>query len=104
MRDICRAYELLLDPSVPAETYNVASGRVVELGEVLDLLVGMARCPIQVEPDPARSRPSDLTVISGDPSRLQAATGWTPTIPLEQTLADALDFARSATAERMAST
>ena len=104
VRDICRAYELLLDPSVPAETYNVASGRVVELGEVLDLLVGMARCPIQVEPDPARSRPSDLTVISGDPSRLHAATGWTPTIPLEQTLADALDFARHAAAERMAST
>jgi GDP-4-dehydro-6-deoxy-D-mannose reductase len=104
VRDVCRAYELLLDSSVPAETYNVASGRVVELGEVLDLLVGMANCPIQVELDPARSRPSDLTVISGDPSRLHAATGWAPAIPLEQTLADALDFARRAVAERMAST
>jgi GDP-4-dehydro-6-deoxy-D-mannose reductase len=104
VRDVCRAYELLLDPSVPAETYNVASGRIVELGEVLDLLVGMAHCPIRVELDPARSRPSDLTVISGDPLRLHAATGWTPAIPLEQTLADALDFARAAAAARMAST
>jgi GDP-4-dehydro-6-deoxy-D-mannose reductase len=104
VRDTCRAYELLLDPSVPAGTYNVASGRAVELSEILDLLIGMARCPIQVEIDPARSRPSDLTVICGDPSRLHAATGWTPTIPLEQTLADALDFARAAAAERMAST
>ena len=103
VRDVCRAYELLLDPAVPAETYNIASGRVAEMRELLDLLVGMARCPIQVEPDPARSRPSDLTVISGDASRLQAATGWTPTIPLEQTLADALDFARQAATERMAS-
>ncbi len=104
VRDICRAYELLLDPSVPGEIYNVASGRVVEMREVLDLLIGMARCPIQVELDPSRSRPSDLSVISGDSSRLRAATGWTPTIPLEQTLADALDFARQAVAERMAST
>jgi GDP-4-dehydro-6-deoxy-D-mannose reductase len=104
VRDICRAYELLLDPSVPAGTYNIASGRVVEMRHVLDLLVGMARCPIEVEADPERSRRSDLTVISGDPSRLHAATGWTPTIPLEQTLADALDFARHAAAERMAST
>jgi GDP-4-dehydro-6-deoxy-D-mannose reductase len=64
----------------------------------------MAHCPIRVELDPARSRPSDLTVISGDPSRLHAATGWTPAIPLEQTLADALDFARAAAAARMAST
>jgi GDP-4-dehydro-6-deoxy-D-mannose reductase len=103
VRDICRAYELLLDPSVPAEIYNVSSGRVVEMREVLDLLVGMARCPIQVERDPARSRRSDLTVVSGDSSRLRAATGWEPTTPLEQTLVDALDFARQAVAERMAS-
>jgi GDP-4-dehydro-6-deoxy-D-mannose reductase len=103
VRDVCQAYELLLDPSVPAEIYNVSSGRVVEMREVLDLLVGMARCPIQVERDPARSRRSDLTVVSGDASRLRAATGWEPRISLEQTLADALDFARQAVAERMAS-
>jgi nucleoside-diphosphate-sugar epimerase len=41
-------------------------------------------------------------VVSGDSSRLRAATGWEPTIPLEQTLADALDFARQVS-ERMAS-
>ncbi len=35
-------------------------------------------------------------MIAGDASRLRAATGWAPTIPLEQTLADALDFARHA--------
>ena len=103
VRDVCRAYELLLDPSVPAEIYNVSSGRVVEMREVLDLLVGMARCPIQVERDPARGRRSDLTVVSGDSSRLRAATGWEPAIPLEQTLADTLDVARQAVAERMAS-
>jgi GDP-4-dehydro-6-deoxy-D-mannose reductase len=103
VRDVCRAYELLLDPSVPAQAYNVASGRAVEMRELLGLLVELARCPIEVEPDPTRSRPSDLPVVSGDPARLQAATGWAPTIPLEQTLADALDHARQAAAERMAS-
>jgi GDP-4-dehydro-6-deoxy-D-mannose reductase len=33
-------------------------------------------------------------VVCGDPSKLRAATGWTPEIPLEQTLADALEAAR----------
>ena len=103
VRDVCRAYELLLDPSVPAQAYNVASGRAVEMRELLGLLVELARCPIEVEPDPTRTRPSDLAVVSGDPARLQAATGWAPTIPLEQTLADALDHARQAAAERIAS-
>jgi GDP-4-dehydro-6-deoxy-D-mannose reductase len=104
VRDVCRAYELLLEPSVPAETYNVASGRTVEMRQVLNMLVGMARCPIQVEPDPARSRPSDLAVVCGDASRLREATGWAPSIPLEETLADALDDARQHVTERMAGT
>jgi GDP-4-dehydro-6-deoxy-D-mannose reductase len=102
VRDVCRAYELLLDPSVPADTYNVAGGRTVEMGEVLELLVALAQVTIEVEPDPARSRPSDLPLVCGDASRLRGATGWKPMIPLEQTLADTLDAARRATT-RMAS-
>jgi GDP-4-dehydro-6-deoxy-D-mannose reductase len=97
VRDVCRAYQLLLDSSVPAGTYNVASGHAVEMREVLDLLVGLARSPIEVEHDPARSRPSDLPLVCGDASRLRDTTGWKPTIPLEQTLADTLDAARRAT-------
>jgi GDP-4-dehydro-6-deoxy-D-mannose reductase len=102
VRDVCRAYELLLDPSVASGTYNVAGGRTVEMGEVLELLIGLAQAPIEVEPDPARGRPSDLPVVCGDASRLRDATGWEPMIPLEQTLADTLDAARRATT-RMAS-
>jgi GDP-4-dehydro-6-deoxy-D-mannose reductase len=100
---VTRAYEALLDPSVPDGTYNVASGHSVAMREVLDILVSLARCPIEVEEDPSRFRASEVTELSGDPSKLQAATGWAPTIPLEQTLADALDAARAAVAERMAS-
>ena len=97
-----RAYELLLEPSVPAGTYNVAGGRTVEMREVLELLLGLANAPIEVEPDPALMRPADLPVVCGDASRLRDATGWEPMIPLEQTLADTLDAARRATT-RMAS-
>jgi GDP-4-dehydro-6-deoxy-D-mannose reductase len=104
VRDVCRAYRLLLDPSVPPDTYNVASGRAVSMEEVLQFLVGLARCPIDVEPDPDRFRPAELPVVCGDASRLRSATGWKPQIPLEQTLADALDYARNAVSERAAQT
>jgi GDP-4-dehydro-6-deoxy-D-mannose reductase len=103
VRDVVRAYVLLLDPSVPRGTYNVASGHAVAMREVLDTLLAMARCPIDVEIDPARSRPTDLPEVCGDAAKLRTATGWTPTIPLEQTLADALEAARQTVAERMAS-
>jgi GDP-4-dehydro-6-deoxy-D-mannose reductase len=103
VRDVTRAYEALLDPSVPAGTYNVASGNAVAMREVLDVLVSLATCPIEVEEDPSRLRASEVAELSGDASKLRAATGWAPTIPLEQTLADTLDAARAAVAERMAS-
>ena len=90
VRDVCRAYRLLLDPGVPAGTYNVASGRAVRLSRVVELLVGLAGVPVEVERDETRLRPADVPVLCGDPSKVRAATGWTPEIPLEQTLADAL--------------
>ena len=102
VRDVCRAYEALLDRSVPAGTYNVASGGAVEMHEVLDILVGLAECAIEVVRDPERARPADLPVVCGDSTLLRATTSWTPTIPLDETLADTLQAARAA-AERMAS-
>ena len=94
VRDVARAYALLLDPAVSAETYNVASGVSVTMEHVLELLVSLARVPVQVERDESRVRPADIERLCGDPAKLQAATGWKPEIPLEQTLADALAAAR----------
>jgi GDP-4-dehydro-6-deoxy-D-mannose reductase len=94
VRDVSRAYRLLLDPAVPAGTYNVASGRTVKMAEVVDLLVGLARVPVSVERDESRVRPADIPRLSGDASKMRAATGWKPEIPLEQTLADTLAAAR----------
>ena len=94
VRDVSRAYRLLLDPSVPAGTYNVASGRTVKMAEVVDLLVGLARVPVRIERDESRVRPADIPRLAGDASKLRAATGWEPEIPLEETLADTLAAAR----------
>ena len=94
VRDVCRAYRSLLDASVPAGTYNVGSGRTVTMAHVAELLVELARVPVQVERDESRVRPAEIPRLAPDPTRLQAATGWRPAIPLEQTLADTLAAAR----------
>lgn len=96
VRDVCCAYRLLLERDVPAGVYNVASGRALPLERVVELLVGMARTPVEVQRDPARLRPADVAVLCGDPSRLEAATGWRAEIPLGRSLADALEEARRA--------
>jgi len=94
VRDVCRAYRLLLDRSVDSATYNVGSGRTVTMAHVVELLVAQARVPVQVERDESRLRQAEIPRLAGDPARLQAATGWRPEIPLEQTLADTLGAAR----------
>lgn len=101
VRDVCRAYRLLLDPSVPAGTYNVSSGSPVSMQRVVELLAGFAQVPVEVEQDPSRLRPVDIPVLCGDSSRLRAATGWSPEILLEQTLSDTLAAARQTELERV---
>jgi GDP-4-dehydro-6-deoxy-D-mannose reductase len=94
VRDVVRAYWALLDQGAPGEVYNVCSGRGVRLADLLEELVRQSGLEVEVHVDPARLRPVDVPVLVGDPSRLQAATGWQPRIPLARTLRDLLDHWR----------
>lgn len=89
VRDVARAYVAAagLGPGV----YNVASGRAVSVRELIDLVRAAARVPVRHEVDPARVRAHDVPEVRGSAERLRAATGWTPEIPLERTVADALE-------------
>jgi GDP-4-dehydro-6-deoxy-D-mannose reductase len=89
VRDVVRAYVAAadLDPGV----YNVASGSAVTVRELIELVRAAARIPVRHEIDPARVRAHDVPEVRGSAERLRAATGWTPEIPLERTVADALE-------------
>jgi GDP-4-dehydro-6-deoxy-D-mannose reductase len=91
VRDVVRAYRLLVERGEPGEAYNVCSGTDVSVQEIADRLVALADLPMTLATDPDLLRPVDTPVLRGDPTRLREATGWTPEIPLEQTLADVLD-------------
>ncbi len=90
VRDVVRAYRLLVERGEPGEVYNVCHGTDVAVQDLADALVAMAVRPVRLVPDRSLVRPVDLPVLRGDASRLRAATGWAPEIPLEQTLADLL--------------
>ena len=74
----------------PGEVYNVCSGRDVAMSEVAAQLLELAGTDLALETDPELVRPVDVPVLRGDASRLHAATGWQPVIPLATTLADVL--------------
>ena len=91
VRDVVRAYWRLLEKGEGGCAYNVCSGRGRRIRDLLDTLLAASPARVEVRLDAERLRPSDVLVQVGDPSRLRAATGWRPEIPLERTLADLLD-------------
>jgi len=94
VRDVVRAHRLALERCADGDVYNIGSGRSVSIQQVLDVLLGYARCAIRVEPDPARMRPSDVQRSVADITKFQRATDWQPRIPIEQSLRDILDYWR----------
>lgn len=95
VRDVVRAYRLLVERGEPGAVYNVCSGRGVSVADVVELLVGAAGVDLDVTIDPELVRPVEVPRLVGDNTKLRAATGWSPEIPLGQTLADVLAHARA---------
>jgi len=93
VRDVVRAYRLLMAHGALGETYNVATGQPYVLREVLNRLRAFLPFPTEVLLDPARLRPADIACSTGDPSRLFTAAGWKPHYSLEDTLRATLTWA-----------
>jgi len=94
VRDAVRAYKLLLDKCPGGEVYNIGGNETMTVGDILKTLKSLARVPIDHVVDPARLRPSDVTLQIPDTSKFHSATGWQPQIPARQTLSDLLDYQR----------
>lgn len=94
VRDVVRAYTMLIQKGLAGETYNVGSGKAVPIREILELLLDMSTESIVVEQDPSKLRPADVPYIEADTAKLRADTGWEPIYPLEETLRTMLDHNR----------
>ena len=90
VRDVVRAYELLAEQGQPGETYLICSGQPVKIETVLQKLIEIAGVEVVVENDPKRMRPSDTPCLYGSYAKLEAQTGWQPSLSLEQSLSDIL--------------
>jgi GDP-4-dehydro-6-deoxy-D-mannose reductase len=90
VRDVVRAYRLLVCDGVPGEVYNVCSGRVVSIEEIVIRLLKLSGADLELRTDPGLVRPIDVPVLQGDPRKLEEQTGWRPEISLDRTLGDVL--------------
>lgn len=95
VRDAVKAYWLLLEKCPPGEVYNIGGSETATIGEVLEVLKSEASVSVEHEVDPARLRPSDVTLQIPDISKFVTETGWSPEISMEQTLIDLLNYHRN---------
>jgi GDP-4-dehydro-6-deoxy-D-mannose reductase len=95
VRDIARAYRLLLEKGSSGQIYNVCSGKALSGHEILDGLMRAAGSQPKTGQDPEKMRPADAAELCGSHDKLTAATGWRPEISLEQTLQDVVADWRS---------
>lgn len=95
VRDVARAYALLLESEEARGVYTIASGESRPVRSVLEELCDLAGIHPEWEPDPTRMRPVDTMELRGSARRLRQETGWIPQIPFHDTLKDLLDEARA---------
>lgn len=94
VRDVVKAYALLMKNGVKGQTYNVGSGKAIAISDILDMIISKSSVDIQVEVDPSKLRPVDVPIIEANISKLKECTGWNTTIELDQTINDTLNYWR----------
>ena len=103
VRDAEAAYCLAIEHGDPGEAYNVGSGEAHTGQFLLDCLLHMSPAKIEAVADPERFRPVDLPRIVCNAAKFKRATGWQPTIPIETSLADTLNWWRAETSRSIRS-
>ena len=87
VRDVVRAYRLLIEQGQNNNAYNIASGNLRPIREILDGLCAAAGMQPEIHVDPALFRPTDSSALF-DTSRIRDHVGWQPEVPIEQTIQD----------------
>jgi GDP-4-dehydro-6-deoxy-D-mannose reductase len=95
VRDVVRAYWVMLELGVSGDIFNVCSGRSTPVSKILDLLATHTDLHVEQHRDESRGRPRETEEIVGCSERLRQATGWRPEIELGETISATLDWWRN---------
>lgn len=94
VRDIIRAYFLLMEKGKIGEAYNIGSGVSYKISDILDKMLSLSNIKVSIESDKALFRPIDNPDLVCDYHKLKNLTGWEPKIKIDDTLKDTLDYFR----------
>lgn len=92
VRDVVKAYYILLKEGKKGEVYNICSGSGISLQAIIGKMSSLLNLEIALEKDPALIRPNDNKIIIGSALKLNQLTGWYPDINIDQSLADIISW------------
>lgn len=92
VRDMCQAYLLAGKLAVAGEVYNIGSGVGVSVGEIISTYEELTGTKVTVEVDQTKVRSSDVPILVADSTKFRELTGWSPKIPLRDTLKSVLEY------------
>jgi GDP-4-dehydro-6-deoxy-D-mannose reductase len=87
-RDLARALVLLMNTAKSMSVYNICSGQIRTIRELVEIMIEYSEMDIEIRRDPNRERKIDLPLLMGSPEKIMKATGWRPMIAIEDTIAD----------------
>ena len=88
VRDVVRAYYLLLTEGTPGEIYNICSGKGIPLSDIIEIVGTITETDIRTKVNPEFVRPDDNRIIIGSNDKIAKELNWKPEISLEDTLRD----------------
>jgi len=88
VRDQARAIAMLAKRGACGEVYNVCCGKARTIRDLVQYLIGISGCPIEIRIDPALERAIDIPLLVGSPEKIMTLTGWKPIISIEDSLKD----------------
>jgi GDP-4-dehydro-6-deoxy-D-mannose reductase len=94
VRDVVRAYGLILRNGRPGEAYNVGSGRGVSVRELFELVHQEVGVEVRLSVEPSRVRATDIPYLVANVGKAHRELGWEAKIPLEQTIKEMLEAAQ----------
>ena len=86
VRDIVRAYRMILENENSSTLYNVGSGNSVKLRDLLEYIISLSTRKIDIMTDPELIRPTDAAAICCCNELIKREVGWQPQYSIFDTI------------------
>lgn len=92
VKDVVRAYRMIIESEKYDEVYNVGSGKAIPLKDILEYIIGLSKQPITIETDPKLVREGENPVMCCDHSKITNDLGWEPEYDIYETAKEIFDY------------